>query len=178
MSANVAVGGELPYIQSLKGKMLGGTRAFGLPLASTTQEFPIGTLLYNDEGLGTIYKYVQATNAVIAVNDVVSYASGSTVATQAASATGVITRAGVAPYAFTANQYGFIVVHGQVTAKATTVTAGLALVPTVGTAGTVSALAPSGAYSQAEAVAAMSVMGFALGSDSTGVASIFVNRCL
>jgi hypothetical protein len=175
---NVAVTGELPYIQSLKGKMLGGTRAFGLPLPSATQEFPIGSLLYNDEGLGTIYKYVQATAATIALGDVVSYASGSTVATQAASAAGVATRAGVAPYAFTASYYGFIVVHGQATAKAGTVALGSVLVPTVGTAGTASALAPAGTYAQAEAVAAMSVMGVALGADSGGFASIFVNRCL
>ena len=159
--------------------MIGGTRAFGLPTPTATKQFPLGCLLYNDEGDGTIYKYVQATAASIAAGDVVSLSGGgTTVSTTPASATGVATRVGVAPYAFTASYYGFIVVHGPVLARSGTVSAGTVVVPNVASAGAVVALAPGAGYAQAEAVAAMSIIGVAGTPDSGGFATIFVRNCL
>lgn len=170
-----------PYSQDLSGKMIGGTNAFGLPVASDTQLFPLGCELYDDEGRGTLYRYVRATASPISAGNVVSYDGGPlTVSQTAASANGVALRAGVAPYAFAASQYGFIAVSGFVTGVAAsgTINPGDILVPDVASAGHVIALAPAGAYAQADAVAALNRIGIAGGTASGGVVIVMLQGLL
>ncbi len=170
---------EYIYESTLKGLMIASTKAFGLPVPSATQAYPIGCLLY-DENTGTFYKYIQATAATIAASDVVSWASATTVSTTPASAAGVGSRAGVAPYAFAASYYGFIVVEGPVTVAATSTgyVLGDPVAPDVGSAGHVIEHSVSGSPTQAEVVRAGAIMGFALAVESGGFVLIYVNRCL
>ena len=168
------------YEQGLQTKGLPTVQVFGLQLPSATKAWPIGQLLY-DETTGAIYKYVQATNAIIATNTVVSYldASGGKVATAAATAAGVASRAGVAPYAFTANQYGFILVHGiiSVSASGTGYVLGDPIAPDLASAGKVIE-ATVATPTAAETIRAAAIMGFALAVESGGFVSAFINRCL
>lgn len=166
-----------PYSQDLSGKMIGGTKAFGLPVASDTQLFPLGCELYDDEGQVTIYRYVRATASTIAAGSVVQLNGGPlTVSAAAASAAGCAARCGVAPYAFGASQYGFIVVSGAVSSVLATGTINPSdvLVPDVSNAGHVVSLAPSAGYAQAEAVAALNRIGIAGSAASGGLVTVMV----
>ena len=167
------------YEQGAQTKGLPTTKVFGLPLAGANPLYSIGQLIY-DENTGAIYKYIQATNAGITANTVVSYldASGAKVATAAATAAGVAARAGVAPYAFTANQYGFILVHGKINVQAsgTGYVLGDPVAPDLATAGKVIE-ATIATPTAAETIRAAAIMGFALAVESGGFVDIFVNRC-
>jgi len=171
---------DFVYEQGLKTKGLPTVQVFSLQLPSATQAWPIGQLLY-DEATGALYKYVQATAASISANTVVSYldASGTKVATAAATAAGVASRAGVAPYAFTASYYGFILVHGiiSVAATGTGYVLGDPIAPDVGAAGKVIEVTVATPTS-AEVIRAASTMGFALAVESGGFVTAFINRCL
>jgi len=100
------------YEQTLKSKQVASVQVFGLPVASATQDYPIGSKLF-DETTGAEYKYVKFSGA-IAANEVMSALgnTGYTVGQCAATAAGVGAREGVSLYTANTDEYGFIAVAG------------------------------------------------------------------
>lgn len=162
------------YEQTLKSKQTASVQVFGLPVASTTQDYPIGSKLF-DETTGITYQYVKFSGA-IAANEVMSAigATGYTVGQAAATAAGVRSRMGVSVYAANTTEYGFIAVSGPCFVKysGTGYVLGDPVAPDVAAAGKVIEHTVANPPTQAEVVRAGAIMGFALEAEDATTAGL------
>lgn len=173
------------YELDIKSKQSPSLQASGLTVASATQQFPLGARIY-DETTGTYYKYVKASAATIAANDLCSYvdATGTVVASSPATAAGVGAAAGVnsgagatAGVQIAASAYFWMAVEGPALVKATSTgyVLGDRVAPDVGAAGKVIEIAVA-TPTNAEVIQAAAGIGFALQAESGGTVKVYLNR--
>lgn len=172
------------YEGTIASKQGATTDVFGIPVASATQDFPLGARLF-DPTSGTKYEYVKFSG-VIAANEDMSCldATGFTVGQCPATAAGVGARKGVSIYTATTGQFGFIAVSGVTFVKysGTGYTLGAPIAPDLANAGKViQHTVTGGGATVAEVVRSAQVMGFALeaeGATTVNLLKINLARCI